>query len=140
MTRLAFVLVAALLSGCAQVTSRAPATPPPGPKPSLDNQDVSQRSLKPFGSLEELRQQMTSVVVARKLADEDARAMAALCEEQSRLLVTLDSVCQASVAQLALADTRVSITNNQHEGVDEGDIVKRAGDVLIVLRRGRLFT
>lgn len=33
-----------------------------------------------------------------------------------------------------------SITNNQVQGVDEGDIVKRAGDVLLVLRRGRLFT
>lgn len=33
-----------------------------------------------------------------------------------------------------------SITNVQTEGVDEGDIVKKAGDYLIVLRRGRLFT
>jgi hypothetical protein len=33
-----------------------------------------------------------------------------------------------------------SITNNQSEGVDEGDIVKRYGEYLIVLRRGRLFT
>lgn len=33
-----------------------------------------------------------------------------------------------------------SITNNQVQGVDEGDIVKRAGDYLVVLRRGRLFT
>lgn len=33
-----------------------------------------------------------------------------------------------------------SITNNQTAGVDEGGIVKRAGDHLVVLRRGRLFT
>ena len=33
-----------------------------------------------------------------------------------------------------------SITNNQVQGVDEGDIVKRHGDHLVVLRRGRLFT
>jgi hypothetical protein len=33
-----------------------------------------------------------------------------------------------------------SITNNQEEGVDEGDIVKVSGDYFIVLRRGRLFT
>lgn len=33
-----------------------------------------------------------------------------------------------------------SITNNQTIGVDEGDIVKRSGDFLVVLRRGRLFT
>lgn len=33
-----------------------------------------------------------------------------------------------------------SITNTQEAGVDEGGIVKRAGDYLVVLRRGRLFT
>ncbi|MDP3613215.1 MAG: beta-propeller domain-containing protein, partial [Rubrivivax sp.] len=33
-----------------------------------------------------------------------------------------------------------SITNVQTAGVDEGGIVKRAGDHLIILRRGRLFT
>ncbi|HYR12410.1 MAG TPA: beta-propeller domain-containing protein [Longimicrobium sp.] len=33
-----------------------------------------------------------------------------------------------------------SITNNQHEGVDEGAIVKLHGDYLVILRRGRLFT
>jgi hypothetical protein len=38
------------------------------------------------------------------------------------------------------ADDEASITNNQVQGVDEGDIVKRRGDLLVVLRRGRLFT
>jgi len=33
-----------------------------------------------------------------------------------------------------------SITNNQVEGVDEGDIVKMHGDHLVILRRGRLFS
>ncbi len=33
-----------------------------------------------------------------------------------------------------------SITNNQVEGVDEGDIVKTHGDHLVILRRGRLFS
>ena len=33
-----------------------------------------------------------------------------------------------------------SITNNQVEGVDEGDIVKAHGDHLVILRRGRLFS
>lgn len=41
-----------------------------------------------------------------------------------------------------LADSREadSITNVQTAGVDEGGIVKRAGDFLVILRRGRLFT
>jgi hypothetical protein len=33
-----------------------------------------------------------------------------------------------------------NITNNQEAGVDEGDIVKVRGDVLVILRRGRIFT
>jgi hypothetical protein len=33
-----------------------------------------------------------------------------------------------------------AITNNQETGVDEGDIVKKRGDLLVILRRGRLFT
>ena len=52
-------------------------------------------------------------------------------------------VAAAPIVALQMADNAVaeeSITNNQVQGVDEGDIVKRRGDHLIVLRRGRLFT
>jgi hypothetical protein len=40
----------------------------------------------------------------------------------------------------AASSDKESITNNQTAGVDEGGIVKRAGDHLVILRRGRLFT
>lgn len=40
-------------------------------------------------------------------------------------------------ARVGGADT---ITNNQVEGVDEGDIVKTHGEHLVILRRGRLFS
>ena len=40
----------------------------------------------------------------------------------------------------AAAPAAVSITNNQIQGVDEGDIVKLRGETLVILRRGRLFT
>jgi hypothetical protein len=40
----------------------------------------------------------------------------------------------------AAPDSNESITNNQVEGVDEGDIVKMHGEHLVVLRRGRLFS
>ncbi|GAB6195608.1 beta-propeller domain-containing protein [Lysobacter xanthus] len=50
----------------------------------------------------------------------------------------LNSV-QVTGSRIAAADTE-TITNVQTQGVDEGDIVKRQGDYLIVLRRGRLFT
>lgn len=38
------------------------------------------------------------------------------------------------------ASAAESITNVQTQGVDEGGIVKRHGDHLVILRRGRLFT
>lgn len=51
---------------------------------------------------------------------------------------TLDRI-QVTGSRIAAADSD-SITNVQTEGVDEGDIVKKQGDYLVVLRRGRLFT
>ena len=59
---------------------------------------------------------------------------------------TADSAMQlAPSAPLAMAAAKSaapaeSITNVQTAGVDEGGIVKRAGDHLVILRRGRLFT
>lgn len=49
----------------------------------------------------------------------------------------------ADVEEPAPAAAKVDpdgITNTQTAGVDEGGIVKKQGDLLIVLRRGRLFT
>lgn len=49
-------------------------------------------------------------------------------------IVALEDVVVAGTA------AAMSITNNQHAGVDEGAIVKLHGDYLVILRRGRLFT
>lgn len=49
---------------------------------------------------------------------------------------SLDSV---AIAGNVAADKEESITNVQTAGVDEGGIVKRHGDHLVILRRGRLF-
>jgi hypothetical protein len=57
-----------------------------------------------------------------------------LCSSQTML----QEVAVTGVA--AMQAERASITNTQHAGVDEGDIVKLQGNYLIVLRRGRLFT
>jgi hypothetical protein len=40
----------------------------------------------------------------------------------------------------AAKDAAESVTNVQHAGVDEGDIVKLHGNQLVMLRRGRLYT
>lgn len=47
---------------------------------------------------------------------------------------------QVTATAITTNGSEPGITNNQEQGVDEGDIVKRRGDLLIVLRRGRLFT
>ena len=56
-------------------------------------------------------------------------------------MASTDSAPPSPQAGKAEADDKnESITNTQHVGVDEGDIVKLHGDHLVVLRRGRLFT
>jgi hypothetical protein len=46
----------------------------------------------------------------------------------------------APAQEKAAAGDDESITNVQEAGVDEGGIVKNKGDILVILRRGRLFT
>ena len=51
---------------------------------------------------------------------------------------------ESDSSAIAVTGSRVArsdaITNNQEAGVDEGGIVKKRGDLLVILRRGRLFT
>lgn len=55
----------------------------------------------------------------------------------------LDMIAVTGSAVALLAPEAVEsngITNVQTEGVDEGGIIKKVGDILVILRRGRLFT
>lgn len=47
--------------------------------------------------------------------------------------------CADSMESADAGADNAEITNNQVDGVDEGDIVKNVGDHLLVLRQGRLF-
>ncbi len=53
-------------------------------------------------------------------------------------------MAESDSSAIAVTGSRVAktdaITNNQEAGVDEGGIVKKRGDLLVILRRGRLFT
>ncbi|MEM1118557.1 MAG: beta-propeller domain-containing protein, partial [Bacteroidota bacterium] len=62
--------------------------------------------------------------------------------DERRYRGQLAGVAEAEVADMAAAPAPEAdgITNNQTADVDEGGIVKRSGDHLVVLRRGRLFT
>ena len=50
------------------------------------------------------------------------------------------ATAKAAADSSAVGQAAESITNVQTAGVDEGGIVKRVGDHLVILRRGRLFT
>ena len=63
--------------------------------------------------------------------------MAPLAMQAAPAAAAAPALAGAAKADKDAAD---SITNVQTAGVDEGGIVKRAGDHLVILRRGRLFT
>lgn len=74
---------------------------------------------------------------------DSARADYALCAAtlaMEGVVVTAVGTLQGRVAGASVEDAAESVTNNQHQGVDEGGIVKVHGDHLVMLRRGRLFT
>lgn len=51
-----------------------------------------------------------------------------------------DAPMAAQAMPVAPGAAAEAITNTQHAGIDEGDIVKVHGNHLVILRRGRLFT
>lgn len=75
---------------------------------------------------------------ATKLSLSPAAAPAAVAAAESSAAAAAGA--QDHMADTSRAEAGASITNVQTAGVDEGGIVKRAGDHLVILRRGRLFT
>jgi Beta propeller domain len=67
-----------------------------------------------------------------------ARELAEL--EQKRIAVLLASSLGETLNVSASAAAPAPVINAQESGVDEGGLVKRHGDHLVILRRGRLFT
>ncbi|NRF67874.1 beta-propeller domain-containing protein [Aquincola sp. S2] len=71
----------------------------------------------------------------------DGPPLALSLQSQSQMAAPAAPAAAAKSADAATAGAAAeSITNVQTAGVDEGGIVKRAGDHLVILRRGRLFT
>ncbi len=78
-------------------------------------------------------------------SDDDLRALLRSVEERRRAAAaatrgTAPVAAAPALAPSAAAPAQPGITNTQEEGVDEGGIVKQRGDILVILRRGRLFT
>ena len=95
--------------------------------------------LQPYRSEAELTNALDRWrAAAQALQQRERRAMTmALGAPAVPAAAMKESAKSAVAADSAAAE---SITNVQTAGVDEGGIVKRAGDHLVILRRGRLFT
>ncbi len=87
-----------------------------------------------------LQQRLTALqrlAMARKFANDEAKCVAH--PDRSRCLAEqrdLDNIVVTG-SRIAAADV---VTNNQEAGIDEGGIVKKSGDFLIVLRKGTLYS
>jgi hypothetical protein len=101
----------------------------------------SSGALTPYRSEAEFAQALTRWrEAAARLQPERRRAEAgngAVTMAAPPLAAAQSTLAKSAAEGVAAAD---SITNVQTAGVDEGGIVKRAGDFLVILRRGRLFT
>lgn len=110
------------------------------------------RTLQPYGSEAELRQalqrwqaeskrlqgELRRGAVAGALAE--AGATSNMAQQAAPAAAPMAAAKSSADAGVAHSRDEESITNVQTAGVDEGGIVKRAGDHLLILRRGRLFT
>jgi hypothetical protein len=109
-------------------------------------QGAPRATLTAYASEDELRQALAHWQEQSRLRRPDRRRDA-MADSQSLLqtapsaapMAAAKSEAAGAVAEKRAADNE-SITNVQTAGVDEGGIVKRAGDFLLILRRGRLFT
>lgn len=128
------VLITALAACTGRPVSSAPAPPIPW------NKDAK-KTMRAFGSEEELKSYFRKLVEERKKEMARGRREANVNPASPMGVDQAASTAEAQPASgLAAKSKDDSITNTQHVGVDEGDIVKLHGDHLVVLRRGRLFT
>jgi hypothetical protein len=96
---------------------------------------ASEAELKAFLAKRQSVQNLAVAEAAPGAVAASADAAAAPAEPPPAMAVALEEPAPAA----AKVDPD-GITNVQTAGVDEGGIVKKQGDLLIVLRRGRLFT
>lgn len=135
----AFSIAAALALAIPGGGLAAPAAPPARPA-------AAAKTLKPFASEREFRRTLARLLGPSRprvryappapVAEAAPVAAAAPAQAAANQGATLDRI-QVTGSRVGSPDD--AITNVQTQGVDEGDIVKKQGDYLIVLRRGRLF-
>lgn len=111
--------------------------------------DAPRSTLTAYGSEADMRQALARwQELSRQKRSEGRRSAGAAMDSLALQMAPSTAPAPMAAAKAeaagAVAEKRAaeaeSITNVQTAGVDEGGIVKRAGDFLIILRRGRLFT
>lgn len=118
----------------------------PGNSASAARAGRVKRKMKPFRSERELARYFAALAEKHRRAEARRTANArreALQDARRALKDNIVTIRQPEAAPLNAVEVQTSaetITNTQHAGVDEGDIVKVHGNHLVVLRRGRLFT
>lgn len=138
------VVIALLLAACATVpeTKREPLDDP-------ELAALTRSSLERFGSEAAFRDYVRRVqAIANEYDVWNARTSATqLAQVEIPCPAGVPPPCYAReeddvivTASKRTSGQTASITNNQMVGVDEGDIVKLAGDFLVVLQDGRLFS
>ncbi|HET9404770.1 MAG TPA: beta-propeller domain-containing protein [Burkholderiales bacterium] len=95
------------------------------------------KTLTAFASEQEISDLFKRWAAEARKRDAERRSTQAYQDASGMGALMSAAPASAKAAAEASAD---SITNVQHAGVDEGGIVKRHGDHLVILRRGRLFT
>ena len=129
------ILAHALITSLALATLGACGAVPDAPPPQAGALSAYRNEAELTEALSRWR------LTAQKLRGEARRSK---LESTGPMGALSQSMAPSAMAKSADAATGAvaaeSITNLQTAGVDEGGIVKRAGDHLVILRRGRLFT
>jgi len=125
-----------LLAGALACAAATPLSLPAWSQPA--------RTLTAYASEAELRQALERWQAESQRVQRESRrgALAKGAVTEQAAPATAAPMAAAKSADSAVRSEAVadSITNVQTAGVDEGGIVKRAGDFLLILRRGRLFS
>lgn len=116
---LTFIVLITLASGCSIVE-----------KPNLKK--LSSNRVEEFKSKDELKDYISNLMTLINYRDTK--------EEEYFKELYVDGIERIEVTGSSVESTLYSITNNQVNGVDEGDIVKVSGDYLLILRQGKIFS
>ena len=145
--RILLVAATVLSCACANTAQNLPpvlGAPPNRPSPISKAANVANGSLKSFASERALRRAIGDVQRQRESLRKKQREKERQdCLEWSKSFpekVDCTHVVSEAITVSGMAARDDEDTNRQHDGVDEGGLVKKVGDLLVVLRRGRLFT